>query len=200
MNRFRNNPSEMENDRGTIRRWKQTQSFLQASNWRPPKESVIIDAGDWTSMTHRIKTTLCAGEVYNTSADLDGYAWTFGWDSDHAQAICAFEVIEHLMNPRLFLEECAHLLKPTNGRLFLSTPKGKPHWLWSPGHFHEMYKHELLDLLDFAGFGVVRYECRHGVPWWSYLTGFRPLFWRLLICMGWLYNKTVFVEAKLKGV
>lgn len=42
------------------------------------------------------------------------------FDADKFDAILALEIIEHIDNPSLFIENCARLLKP-NGLLFLST-------------------------------------------------------------------------------
>jgi SAM-dependent methyltransferase len=41
-----------------------------------------------------------------------------------ADVACAFEVIEHLFEPRVFVERCAHLLRP-GGLLVLSCPNGQ---------------------------------------------------------------------------
>ena len=43
---------------------------------------------------------------------------------DHADVAVAFEVIEHLFKPKVFLEQCARLIRP-GGLLVLSCPNGQ---------------------------------------------------------------------------
>ncbi len=73
--------------------------------------------------------------------------------------ITHFEVIEHLMNPLLCMEECYRMLK-LNGRLYLTTPNDSSliykleHLLGRkyPPHFHQFNEKELQQLLVYARF------------------------------------------------
>ena len=76
--------------------------------------------------------------------------------------ITHFEVIEHLMNPLLCMEECYRILKP-HGRLYLTTPNDSSfiykleHLLsikYDP-HFHQFSRGDILWLLVTAGFKSV---------------------------------------------
>ena len=85
-----------------------------------------------------------------------------GIKSDAFNVITHLEVIEHLMNPLLCMEECYRMLKP-NGRLYLTTPNDYSliykleHLLsrkYEP-HFHQFSRSDLLWLLTTAGFKSV---------------------------------------------
>ena len=85
-----------------------------------------------------------------------------GINDEHFDVITHFEVIEHLMNPLLCMEECYRILKP-NGRMYLTTPNDYSliykleHLLsrkYGP-HFHQFSRSDLLWLLTTAGFKSV---------------------------------------------
>ena len=113
-------------------------------------------------------------KIENTNIDLDMDHLTGQYDT-----IFCFEVLEHLFNPLHFLLEAHESLK-VEGRLFLSTPKGKPHFLWFKHHFHEFHRRELVKLIERAGFQIVRMEYKRIYPLWKGFLGFRP-FLRLLM-------------------
>lgn len=180
-------------------RWRITESFLRSSDWVIERVGSQLptagaDLGDRTPLTERIEEVF-QHPVCTTAFDFD--APILEWKVKCAEGVkaatgkfdffCLFEVLEHLMNPLNFLRSCREHLKD-DGRLFLSTPVGKPRFLWSEHHFHEMHLPELLDLLKVAGFSVKRMESHRIRPWRFYLKGFRP-FLRLF------YEKVVFVEA-----
>ncbi len=113
-------------------------------------------------------------KIQNTDIDLDTGSLVGQFDT-----IFCFEVLEHLFNPLHFLQEVYKVLKK-DGRLFLSTPKGKPHFLWFKYHFHEFYQRELINLIKRSGFKIVRMKYYRIYPVWNGLTGFRP-FLRFLL-------------------
>ncbi|MDD5543928.1 MAG: methyltransferase domain-containing protein [Acidobacteriia bacterium] len=111
------------------------------------------------------------------------------FDIDHVSAgryrkygtVLSFEVLEHLFNPLLHLEEIKELLQK-DGVLLLSTPS-RPHFCWGQYHFHEIARPQLYKLFKRAGFEVVdkrRITMRQ--PWTHYVFGIRPFlrFW-----FGW---------------
>lgn len=112
--------------------------------------------------------------IDNTNIDLD-----VGRLSGKYATIFCFEVLEHLFNPLHFLMEARRVLED-DGRLFLSTPKGRPHFLWFEHHFHEFHVRELKHLFERAGFAIVRLKYYRIRPLWRAFTGFRP-FLRLLV-------------------
>lgn len=106
--------------------------------------------------------------ITNTDIDLD-----VGSLSGQYDTIFCFEILEHLFNPLHFLLE-AHKILKKDGRLYLSTPKGKPHFLWTEYHFHEFHKRELINLIERAGFQIVRIEYHRVLPISKGFTGLRP--------------------------
>jgi SAM-dependent methyltransferase len=113
-------------------------------------------------------------QIDNTDVDLDVGRITGSYD-----AIFCFEVLEHLFNPLHFLLE-AHKSLTADGRLYLSTPKGKPHFLWFKHHFHEFHQRELIHIIERAGFKIARMEYKRIYPVWRGFLGFRPF---LRLCM-----------------
>ena len=114
-------------------------------------------------------------EIDSTSIDL----YVGKLEGIYDTVLC-FEVVEHLFNPLHMLLEIRKVLKD-DGTLFLSTPKRRPHCMWYKHHFHEFSKRELLDLLERAGFSIVRIEYhRSGRPILGYFRGIRS-FLRLFI-------------------
>jgi SAM-dependent methyltransferase len=89
--------------------------------------------------------------------------------------ILCFEILEHLYNPLFALESMRRSLLP-GGVVYLSTP-GRPKFLWTDQHFHEIDDQRIAWLFRRAGFEVER---RERVPirreWWWHLRGVRPFF------------------------
>jgi SAM-dependent methyltransferase len=119
----------------------------------------------------------------NTEIDLD-----IGELSGKYDTIFCFEVIEHLFNPLHFLFQIRRVLKD-DGRLYITTPKCKPYFLWSKVHFHEFHQRELIDLIERARLKTVRMKCVKVRPLCWYFTGFRP-FLRLF------FERRFLIESK----
>ena len=64
-----------------------------------------------------------------------------------ADIIIAFEVIEHVKNPKKFLEEATRLLKP-NGIFIMSTPNSEASFGDNPYHIKEFTLQELTKILS----------------------------------------------------
>lgn len=156
-------------------RWEKTKAFLKKCDIASG-----LDIGDRTPFTEQLESHYnCSFE--NTTIDLDEGKLTGEYD-----IITAFEIIEHLFNPLHLLTEISCVLKK-NGILYLSTPKGKPHFLWSEDHFHEMNEKSILALIERAGFSVIRKEEIRIQPLQFYFTGIRPLF-RFIFERHWLFE------------
>lgn len=164
-NPFRNDlTADYSNDRTTRLRWEKTRAFLNPLG----AATHGLDLGDRTPFTDELAQYFsCPFE--NTEIDLD-----IGRLKGEYDIITAFEIIEHLYNPLHCLLEVRRCLKP-GGRLYLSTPLGKPNFLWSPYHFHEMSISSLRSLFARAGFKIIRSEKFRVHSNWFYLTGLRPL-------------------------
>jgi len=108
--------------------------------------------------------------------------------------VISTEVIEHLMAPVVYLNECRKRLAP-GGTFILTTPRGG----WLPSnifvnkyHYHEMNKHSLTQLLDYCGFTIIRIEYfNHELTHYLQNGFFRPV-------LRWLLRGTWFVEAREK--
>ena len=119
--------------------WEKTQAFLNNYNAKRG-----LDIGDRTPFTDQLESFFnCPLE--NTTFDLDEGKLEGKYD-----IITAIEIIEHLFNPLHLLTEIAGILKD-GGKFYLSTPKGKPYFLWSEDHFHEMSYKSIQKLVERAG-------------------------------------------------
>lgn len=170
--------AEYNASRSTRLRWEKTVEFLA------PAENVRsgLDMGDRTPLTGQLEKYFgCSFE--NSTGDLDTVTLKGGYD-----VVTSFEVIEHLFNPLYHLEQIRGVLNP-GGRIYLSTPVGKPDFLWSPQHFHEMNNRSLAALLNRAGLTVIRRKDIKIQPPWFYFTGFRPM-------MRGLFEKHCLLELR----
>ena len=161
-------------------RWEKTLSFINKFH-----ANLGLDIGDRTPFTDQLEAHYHC-PFANTTIDLDEGKLTGEYD-----VITALEVIEHLFNPLHLLKEISSVLKE-DGKLYLSTPKGKPHFLWSKDHFHEMNEKSLMSLINRAGFKVIRKDEILIQPLSFYFRGIRPLF-RLIYERHWL------MELELKN-
>ena len=82
---------------------------------------------------------------------------------DRVDVVTNFEVIEHLFEPRVFIEQCARLLSP-GGLLVLTCPNGQGFdvevlgelsWTVAPEHLNYFNPGSLGGLLERSGFDVV---------------------------------------------
>ncbi|SVD45776.1 uncharacterized protein METZ01_LOCUS398630, partial [marine metagenome] len=154
-------------------RWKKTLLFLNQF-----QACSGLDIGNRTPLTKQLEAHYnCSFK--NTTIDLDEGQLIGEYD-----VITAFEIIEHLFNPLHLLTEISQVLKD-EGKLYLSTPKGKPLFLWSEEHFHEMHEKSLMNLINRAGFKMIRKETILIHPLSFYFTGLRPFF-RLFYERYWL--------------
>jgi len=90
--------------------------------------------------------------IDNTNTDLD---YEIGpLPSAPYKAVWCFEVIEHLMNPRAFMDNL-HKVTHHDAQVFLSYPS-RPKWLWNnEQHFHEYDELRFSMLLKKTGWEVV---------------------------------------------
>ena len=113
---------------------------------------------------------------------LDGSEFNYWIDSpgyEYNTVVC-LEVLEHIMNPLMFMEKLKYLMSP-DGKLYISTPLIPfISWYQWNEHFTE-YKEANLDILfKYAGFKIVRKRIFRPFKWWFYFTGIRP-FARLMM-------------------
>lgn len=168
-------------------RWRKTIEFIEKSETRFFKIA-CLDIGDRSMLTGRLER-LFRSVFTNTNVDLDVVDLSPPYE--YFYIITCFEVIEHLFNPLHCLLGMRKKLMP-GGRIYLSTPRHKPHSMWG-NHFHEMSDKSLFALLDRAGLRVVRRKKIFIMPLRSLLTGIRPWL-RLIFDRVWLFE----LEAKGK--
>ncbi len=70
--------------------------------------------------------------------------------------VLCFQVIEHLLNPLLFMQEIWKLMNK-DSLLYISYPI-QPKYFWSSGHFHEYDKSRFHYLIKESGFEIIGYK------------------------------------------
>jgi 2-polyprenyl-3-methyl-5-hydroxy-6-metoxy-1,4-benzoquinol methylase len=135
----------------------------------------ILDIGQKSPLSEAIEKSLNV-KIDNTSGDLD---FSFTAPKKQYDAIIYSHTIEHQFNPLYTLVEIYKLLKD-DGVLFIMLPeRGKI--LWDKGHYHEIDNYRFKELVERAGFKIIKKENHR--PWrapFFYLTGLRP-FLRLFL-------------------
>jgi SAM-dependent methyltransferase len=135
----------------------------------------ILDIGQRSPLTDVIENALNV-KVDNTTGDLD---FEFTAPKSTYDVIIYSHTIEHQFNPLYTLVELYKLLKDS-GTLFIMLPeRGK--LLWDKGHYHEIDAYRFKELVERAGFKIIRKDNQR--PWrnpFFYLTGLRP-FLRLFL-------------------
>lgn len=144
-------------------------------NVKDPKSLSILDIGQRSPLTDSIEKALNI-KLDNTEGDLD---FAFTAPKNKYDVIIYSHTIEHQFNPLLTLVEIHKILKD-EGTLFIMLPeRGK--LLWDKGHYHEIDAYRFKELVERAGFKIIKKENHR--PWRNplfYLTGFRP-FLRLFL-------------------
>ena len=125
----------------------------------------VLDIGKRNLLTEKIEKEFYV-KVDNTEGDLD---YEIIAPKKKYKVIICSHVIEHLMNPLLFLENAKKLLAD-NGRMIIAYPI---RFIKYEKHFHEIPEKDMRIMLDKAGFEVVRwetYKTDHSFP-----LGIRPI-------------------------
>ena len=144
---------------------------------RPYEADILIHAVryvgvDWTKTLHELRADLVA--------DLNG---SLPIEDEAADNVVSFQVLEHLCEPQVMLNEAFRILRP-NGRIFLSAP-----FQWwvheAPNDFFHYTCYGLEYLLGKAGFVDIEVEpvCGFWITWTlkfnyqtlRYVRGPRPL-------------------------
>jgi SAM-dependent methyltransferase len=88
--------------------------------------------------------------------------------------IFCFEVLEHLMNPLFFMQNCYEVLEK-QGKMFISTPLRNPDFLRdNETHFNEYRPKELQQLCARVGFHINRLHVVKHIPKRWLFKGMRP--------------------------
>jgi hypothetical protein len=160
-------------DKQTTRRLNDTKRFIGQGF----QGESVLDCGGANRFGQELAKEL--NLVYHATAGDLNKDWT---GADKIGVVFCFEVIEHLMNPLLFLSRLAELCHEKT-KIYMTYPR-TPRWLMSDRHFHEFRDIEFRTLVDSAGFEIVKYEARRNrYDWTFYLSGFRPFirFWVMIL-------------------
>lgn len=136
----------------------------------------VLDIGARNSMGEAIEKRLNIN-LYNTHGDLNFFNWEPNEETAYKTVICS-EVIEHLLNPALFLNRLK-MFCDNDCVVYIFYPL-RPHFFWTECHFHEYDRQRFLYLLQYTGYKISKYrwEFRKAYSWKFYFTGIRPLFLR----------------------
>jgi SAM-dependent methyltransferase len=105
---------------------------------------------------------------FNTNIPLSEIGWRY-------DIIFCFEVLEHLFNPLLLLNNLTWLLKES-GIIYLSTPRQWPQLIKSVHHYHEIPTDRLLWLFEKAGLNIKKQDkITIAGNWYNHIHGIRPL-------------------------
>ncbi len=179
---------EYNADKGRQRRWELTIEWLKQFDI----DGMCLDCGDRTTFTDILDSVIFAvDKIDNTTHDLNFCDFK---DNPIYTNILIFEVIEHLMNPLLFLKSLRiSFMKDDDSTRYLSTPIKRPKWMRNKEHhFHEFNYNELCYLIDQAGFKIIDEKRINITRWWYMFTGIRPL----LRVLG--FGKTILLRLRRK--
>jgi len=182
----------------TRRRLRKTREFLKKNlselNLVPPnafskKVGKILCTGAKNDFDE--DACVCVGAEYHyTNIDLDEPFPFIEQDFDY---VFCFDVIEHLMNPLLFLRELRKMDTP----VIISYPRHPFAPFWGSCHFHEFGEKQFYTLLSTAGFKVKhRTTFSTRIWWWKYLLNFgiRPKLRFILLMLGYPRHEIYYVE------
>ena len=129
----------------------------------------IADCGEDNPMKRSIEIMLLL--------QIDSIDWDFNepsYISETYDKILCFEVLEHVMNPLLFLNELKRMLNP-NGIIYLSTPYQRPQILKAAHHYHEIPSDRLQWLFEAAQLTILdKKKITIAGNWYDHISGIRP--------------------------
>ncbi len=149
-------------------------------------ENKCLDCGDRSLLTDMIEKEHNV-KIQNTTHNLD---WKTTDNHTNYANIFIFEVIEHLLNPLLFLDWIKSCLQE-DGNVFISTPLNRINILRNKKtHFHEFHFNELEYLVKQSGFVIIDKTIINTTKFRYIFTGFKPfLRWlgfdrHILLCLN----------------
>ncbi len=130
----------------------------------------VLDIGKRNNLTKAMEDKFGVA-IDSTHGDLDVDFWV---EEYRYNFIIYSHVIEHQFNPLhtlLMLKMCLN----EGGSVLIVTPCGKPKILWGEGHYHEIDKGRMYEMIKKAGLKVACYDkVKSWREWWFYFKGLRP--------------------------
>jgi len=145
------------------RRWKNTKHFIAMNGGIYNPVLVIGGKSEFEDSLSRYYDI----KFGYTCFDLN---YPFPISSKYNTILC-FQIIEHLLNPLLFMCEVKKLMN-NNSLLYISYPIHGTKYFWSSGHFHEYDKSRFFYLLKESGFKIIDYKQK---IMWVRVKGIRPI-------------------------
>jgi hypothetical protein len=164
---FTDDSAHIETDFCTARRLKETLAFIRSDDL----SGRVLDIGEKNFVGRSIANARNI-EMDNTEEYSDFNHAIYMPNKDYKFVLC-FEVLEHVMNPLLFIKLIKNLLDE-KGVLYLSTPIHNPLGFYfnETAHFAEYRESSIRTLLEYSGFTITDVHKFHSIPFWqNYLHG-----------------------------
>ncbi|MFQ5706465.1 MAG: methyltransferase domain-containing protein [bacterium] len=146
------------------KRWKLLLDFIAID-----PQGKVLDIGERNPFTEMLEQHFAVKIEDTGLLDLD----TEKLKGRYTTIFC-FEVIEHLMNPLFFMQNCHDILED-GGKMYLSTPLRNPDLFRdNEKHFKEYTPKELGELFARADFKIDRLRIVRHIPTKWLLRGIRP--------------------------
>lgn len=171
----------------TAYRIKKTIAFVRQF---PLKGKNVLCAGYYNEIDKLICATLGIEYEY-TNWDLDRVY--FINSSKMYDYIFCLDVLEHLMNPLLFLSVMKQFCCP----IVITYPHRPFVPFWYPHHFHEYSNKAFNTLLEHSGWKVVKHETfSYYQQWWKFFNGIRPVIKFIFLLFGYPKHEMYVLEIK----
>lgn len=166
------------------------QSILFVSNSKYDLGNVLSIGDDSIfdkSVYKELATSWCT--ITHTKGDLDTTKWKPSEALTEAyDTVLCFEVLEHILNPRLFLETLKGLLGDKS-IVFVSIPNHLLRRHWRTLHYHEIDRVRFEYLCEVSGYEIVDYKKYRYFPRLRDISGVRP-FLRYITGYSWFISRT----------
>jgi hypothetical protein len=158
------------NYRLTDKRIQSTLSFMFECR---VKGKFLLDVAGPSYVSQKIAEHYGSTLIYHTEGDLDTLDWKEVGQPVGHETVLMLEVLEHLLNPLLFLTELKR--KVDFDDMIVSWPC-RPSWLWTRIHFHEMRQDRFEYLCKRAGYEIINFKKeRQHESWYGRFLGIRPV-------------------------
>jgi len=130
-----------------------TSSTIEFMAWDINTETAVLDIAE-PNKAGEVIANFFDHSLSNTSGNLDTDEWTC--PKRRYEYVYCFEVLEHLLNPLLFLEQLRN--HAPKAKVFITVPYHILRQHWGMNHFHEMDLMRLHYLFKLAGMKINRFH------------------------------------------